>query len=87
MEPAFYSSRSQFTVTFRNLNIGFNEANNESNEYSLEELLLAAIRENPKISQRGFAEKYGFPRITIQRTIEKLTLSGKLERIGGPRGY
>lgn len=91
MEPAFFSSRSQFTVTFRNLNIGVNSANPDANvganKDAAELSILSVLKDNPKVSQVSISEITSIPRRSLQRIMKKMVDAGKIERIGGTRGY
>ena len=50
-------------------------------------MILSAIMEDPKISQRKMAEMLGISRSTIQRAEEDLKQRGIIVRVGGTRGY
>lgn len=65
-----------------------NEALGEALEDALEEKILDAIRENPRIKQDELVSKLSVSRATVQRTCKALTEKGILERKGGKRyGY
>lgn len=51
-------------------------------------MMIMAIKENKYITTSEFSEKFNKSTITIQRHINQLTKSGKLERVGSRKsGY
>lgn len=70
---------------------------NESNANPLKESFLSdkdindavveIIKKDPKITQRKLPGLLNVSRSTIQRVMRELTEQGRIERIGGTRGY
>lgn len=44
------------------------------------------IAKNTKVSQKSIAKNTGIPYATVQRTMEKMVLDKKIERVGSARG-
>ena len=67
------------------------DANHEANaanlEANIDESILSHIKDDPKITQQGLADMLKISRSTVQRTTKRLTEEGRIERIGGTRGY
>lgn len=84
--PVFYSSHSEFTLCFWNMNYGVNEHLNELlNTLPEEQILqhtLDVLRTKPQITQIEIAELLGVSHSKIRRTIQNAITEGKLQRIG-----
>ena len=63
------------------------EANHETNDRNIVDTILFKLIENPYIAQRKLSEEIGVSRSTLQRTMDELKQQGRIERIGGTRGY
>lgn len=66
------------------------EANHEANgseDAKINDMVLSKISEDPHITQGKLAEGLGVSRSTIQRATEALKKQGRIDRIGGTRGY
>ena len=67
------------------------DANNDANPNDKDETIVAIvldrITKDPYITQAKLSELTGVSRRTIQRITKALSGQGKLERIGGTRGY
>jgi predicted HTH transcriptional regulator len=100
--PTFRSTEQSFIVTLKNLNYGKvstpsgdddgvengddNGAENGADKNT--ELILSAILENSKITQKDISEKTGLSTRTVSREIKSLRDSGIIRRIGSDRsGY
>ncbi len=68
-------------------NPGANERVIENDEHEMEENILSAIENNPKITQENMADMLGVSRRVIQRFTRELKQQGIIERVGGTRGY
>ena len=64
-----------------------NDANQQDNDETVTTIVLEKIAEQPYITQTKLSELAGVSRSTIQRITKSLSDQGKLERIGGTRGY
>ena len=73
-------------------NAEFNEANNETNRSNgeanetIQDMIIAIIREESTVSQRAIAEKIGIARSTVQRHMAQMEANGLLKRKGSTRG-
>lgn len=56
-------------------------------EKNINEAVIEIIKKDPKITQRKLPGLLGVSRSTIQRVMRELTEQGRIERIGGTRGY
>lgn len=63
------------------------EANRETYDRNIVDTILSKLIENPYIAQRKLSEEIGVSRSTLQRTMDELKQQGRIERIGGTRGY
>lgn len=64
---------------------GQSEPLDEPLENLLENRIVQAIKENPRITYDGLALLLAVSRSTVKRTIAKLVFEGRIERIGGKR--
>ena len=64
-----------------------NDANPKDKDETVTAIVLEKIAEQPYITQSKLSELAGVSRSTIQRITKALSEQGKLERIGGTRGY
>lgn len=85
-EPVFYSSRSEFTLCFWNMNYGVNEHLNELlNTLPEKQILqhtLDVLRIKPQITQIELAGMLGVSHSKIRRILQNAITEGKLQRIG-----
>ena len=88
--PMFRSTEQSFIVTLKNLNYGKVSTPN-GDGYGVENkvnLILKAIAEDPKITQKNIAAKTGLSTRTVSREIKNLRDAGVLCRVGSDRsGY
>ena len=69
-------------------NLGSNDSNLGGNPVSpAERAILEALEDNPKTTVRSLTEKTGKSERSIQRILNRLKENGKIERIGGTRGF
>ena len=96
--PMFRSTEQSFIVTLKNLNYGKASAPSgddngvdNGDDVGAEnnmDLILKAIAEGPKITQKNIADKTGLSTRTVSREIKNLRDSGILHRVGSDRsGY
>ena len=71
------NSRQNEVIGTNNVTNGDNNGDNK---------VIAAIKENPKISQPQIAKLTGIPQRTVNRIIASLRNSGKIVRIGKTKG-
>ena len=92
--PIFRSTEQSFIVTLKNLNYGLSMPNGDVNgvdngdDVGAEKnkgLILNAITENPKITQKNIADETGLSTRTVSREIKNLRDSGILKRVGSDR--
>ena len=63
------------------------DANQQDKDENIVAIVLDKITKDPYITQAKLSELTGVSRRTIQRITKALSGQGKLERIGGTRGY
>ena len=91
--PIFRSTEQSFVVTLKNLNFGFSTPCGDDNgdDVGVDSnagMILNAISENSKITQKDISAKTGLSTRTVSREIKNLRDSGILCRIGSDRaGY
>ena len=92
--PMFRSTEQSFIVTLKNLNYGLSMPSGDENgvdngdDVGAEKnknLIMNAITENPKITQKNIANKTGLSTRTVSREIKNLRDSGVLRRVGSDR--
>lgn len=93
--PSFHSAEQSFVVTLKNLNFGKvstprgNEVGVDNGDDISDEnhvsLILNAIAENPKITQKNLAIKTGLSTRTVSRDIKELRDTGVIRRVGSDR--
>ncbi len=96
--PSFHSTEQSFVVTLKNLNYGI-LSTPRGNEVGVDNgddigydnnvnLILNAIAEDPKITQKNLAIKTGLSTRTVSREIKELRDTGVIRRVGSDRsGY
>jgi ATP-dependent DNA helicase RecG len=92
--PMFRSTEQSFIVTLKNLNYGkvsTPSGDDNGDDVGVENnmtLILNAIAEAPKSTQKNIADKTGLSTRTVSREIKNLRDSGVLRRVGSDRlGY
>lgn len=92
--PSFRSTEQSFVVTLKNLNYAKlstprgDDVGVDNGDENNVNLILNAISEDPKITQKNIAIKTGLSTRTVSREIRKLRNTGILKRIGSDRsGY
>lgn len=86
-KPVFLSEHWGFTITFANVNYGSVHYVQENvQEKSREDKILALITDNNKISIKEIAEKLGVTPKTIQRDLDKMKDKNIISRIGADKG-
>lgn len=92
--PLFRSTEQSFVVTLKNLNYAKlstphgDEVGVDNGDENNLNLILNAISEDPKITQKNIAIKTGLSTRTISREIRELRDTGVIRRIGSDRsGY
>jgi ATP-dependent DNA helicase RecG len=92
--PTFRSTEQSFVVTLKNLNYAKlstphgDEVGVDNSDENNVNLILNAISENPKITQKNIAVKTDLSTRTVSRVIRKLRNTGAIRRIGSDRyGY
>ncbi len=75
----------------RDVNVGKNgvndDANTQENDLKLSDRILEIMDDNNRITQTELANELKVSKRTIQRMTDTLKKQGKLERVGGTRGY
>jgi ATP-dependent DNA helicase RecG len=92
--PLFRSTEQSFVVTLKNLNYAKlstprgDEVGIDNGDENKVNLILNAISEDPKITQKNIAVKTGLSTRTVSREIRELRDTGAIRRIGSDRyGY
>ena len=92
--PSFHSTEQSFVVTLKNLNYAKlstphgDEVGVDNGDENKINLILNAISEDPKITQKNMAIKTGLSKRTVSREIRELRDTGVIRRIGSDRsGY
>lgn len=92
--PSFHSTEQSFVVTLKNLNYAKlstphgDEVGVDNGDENKINLILNAISEDPKITQKNMAIKTGLSTRTVSREIRELRDTGVIRRIGSDRsGY
>ena len=82
------ANNAKFDANDANItNSDANDANPKDKDETVTAIVLEKIAEQPYITQSKLSELAGVSRSTIQRITKALSEQGKLERIGGTRGY
>ena len=63
------------------------DANHDANGQQMNEIILEKTEANPHITQKELIDALDVSRSTVQRAMAELKLQGRLERVGGTRGY
>ena len=97
-EPVFFSTRTQFTVTFPNLNYAESTGNapDDDTDGALSGALFDALTDaerayvrfvfsDPKASQESIAQAIGVSRRTVQRIAKRLSEAGIVYRVGSKK--
>ena len=88
-EPVFFSTRTQFTVTFPNLNFkaqnkAQDKAQNKARGIKDQEII-SIINQNPQITQTAIAEALGVSRRTVQLVMADMTDRGLICHVGSKK--
>ena len=91
--PEFITDEDHsFFITRLFIREGFNDESQNSapkvpktQDEALAELLLAALRKNPQMTQQELMQSFSLSRATVQKVLKALSESGVIERKGGKR--